>query len=193
MIRQIALGALAVTVICGGAAADLVTIDFESDAAGPVPNGFMSASSPLVSFSDSLGAELEINTFGIASIGQGLAVGGDLYDTSLLVLNFATVIDFLSIDVGNDLPTAPFNTATLTLYLNDIKVGATILDMNNNGAMDESISFSGALFNSATLDFYDGNGSTTEIVDNIAFNTIPAPGALAVASLTLLLPRRRRS
>jgi hypothetical protein len=172
------------------ATADIIT--FESDPAGPVPDGFMSADSPLVSFTNSFGLGLAIGNFGIASDGQGLAVGDN--DTSFLIMDFSVLINSLSLDFGNDDPalTAPGDTAILTAYLDGVEVGQTVVLLNRNTAMDQTISFAGTAFNSASLDYYVTGDGLTKIVDNINFTPVPVPGALGMLAITGLLGRSRR-
>ena len=50
----------------GAARADVV--NFETDTTGGKPNGFMSVQSSLVSFSDSIGADLDVSNYGNQSI-----------------------------------------------------------------------------------------------------------------------------
>jgi hypothetical protein len=192
VIKQLAFLCLALCLSASVATAEIITIQFEADPSGPAPNGFMSADSPLVSFHDSFGADLQIGNFGAASIGQGLLVGGDDSDGSFLVMQFGMLVDSLSMDLGGDNPASEFTVAALTLYLNDVKVGFADITMNGDGAMNDHISFAGTFFNSATLDFYDGNGSPPEIVDNIQFNTVPAPSVLALLLMTACAIRLRR-
>lgn len=174
--------------------AAITVIDFESDAPGPVPNGFQSVQSPLVTFTDSDGSDLSIGNFGIASIGQGLAVGRD--DNSLLVMDFSTLIDSLSLDFGNDDPalSEPGDEVILTAYLDGRLVDSTFVEMNRNTAMDQTITFSGAVFNSATIEYYVSSTGLTKVVDNIVFNTVPGPGTGILGALAIvgLVGRRRR-
>jgi hypothetical protein len=175
------------------AAADVTFIDFESDAPGPVPNGFMSADAGLlVSFSDSDGSDLVIGDFGIESDGQGLQVGDD--DFSLLLMEFSELMNSLSLEFGNDDPafTDVGDAAVLTVYLGGIEVGQSSVIMNRNDAMDQTISISGVEFDSASLDYYVSSDGVYKVVDNIAFNTVPGPGALALLAGFGLLPLRRK-
>jgi len=188
-----------ITILCAAglglasiARGELVTITFEADAPGAVPNGFTSSDSSLVSFSDTFGADLELGNFGIASIGNGLRVGGDDLDGSFLSMHFSAIADSLTIDLGGDNPGALYTIASLTLYLDGLQVGSTDLEMNGDGAINDTISFAGTFFNSATLDFYDGNGSPPEYVDNISFNVVPSPAAIAVFAIGVLHGRGRR-
>jgi hypothetical protein len=184
-----AAGLLAFT---AAASADFTEVTFENDPAGPAPNGFISADSPLISFSNSDLGPMFIGDFGSQSVGQALAVGED--DASFLLMEFSTLVDFLSLDFGNDDPafTDDGDSAVLTTYLNGLQVDQVEVVMNRDDIMNQTISTGGSLFNSATLEFYVSSDGLTEIVDNIKFNVIPAPPAAAAAVLGLLLTRSRR-
>lgn len=172
--------------------ASIVTIDFESDPAGPVPNGFVSVDSPLVSFSDSDGSDLAIGNFGIASEGQGLMVGRD--DASSLLIDFSAIVNSLSIDFGNDDPnlTQPGDTAILSVYLGTIFVGQSVVELNRNLAMDQTISFNGAAFDNATVEFYASSRGVAKTFDHIVFNTVPGPGGMGLLILAAQFVRTRR-
>ena len=192
MIKRALIGG-AIGFLTQAVAASVVTVNFESDAPGPKPNGFMSNDSSFLRFSDTAGSDLVVDNFGIASIGQGLAVGTDT-DGSLLLMEFDGLVDSLSLDFGNDDPafTFPGDVAILIAYLDGIEVGQTFIEMNGNTAMDQNVSFSGELFNSATFEFYVTGEGGTEVVDNISFNIVPGPGALALLGPIALISRRRR-
>jgi hypothetical protein len=182
-----------------------VTIDFESDTIGPQPNGFVSVDSPLVSFTDSVGADLTIYDYGWQSHGQALGVNTD-YDDSRLIMDFGVTVNSLSLEFGNDDPvaSAPGDQAVLTAFLNSVQVGQAFVEMNRNDIMDQSISLSGINFDRATF-FYDVThippyAGLIEVVDNITFeqsgNVIPAPGAILLGSIGVALVgwlRRRRT
>lgn len=183
-----------------GAAQAAVVIDFESDATGAKPNGWQSDDSALVSFTDSMGANLDVYDYGNQSHGQALAVNSD--DPSYLIMDFAVPVGFLSFEFGNDDPgySAPGDLAILTAFLDGGQVGQTSVVMNRDDIMNQSISISGLTFDRATF-FYDvtGGSGLIEIVDNIQFEpggVIPVPGALVLGSLGAGLVgwlRRRRT
>lgn len=190
--QRLTLGTIVIGLAAAtGHARQTTVIDFEQDAAGPVANGFMSIDSPLVSFTDSDGSELAIGNFGIESIGQGLQVGGN--DFSLLLMSFSELMNSLSLAFGNDDPafTDVGDAAVLTVYLDDVEVGQSIVDMNRNDAMDQTISISGVAFNSASLDYYVSSDGVYKVVDNVTFTTVPGPGALALLALAGALCRFR--
>lgn len=193
------VGALALLWGVVPAAAQTTTIDFESDTRGTRPNGFFSTQSPVVSFSDSMGADLLIENFSESNLTQGLAVGGG--DGSALVLNFSTIVNALSLAFGND-DIFKGDTATLKVYRDDVQVGIVNLLVNSNDIADETIGISGVSFNKAVFAYtQDGENSINgEIVDNIVFTegdaAVPEPSAawLFLPVLTAFtLFRKRRS
>lgn len=193
--------ALIACVALTGVAQAVVVIDFESDTTGAKPNGWMSVDSSLVSFTDSVGTDLNVGDYGAQSQGQALAVMTD-FDDSWLVMDFAVRVNSLSLDFGNDDPA--FSTAgdqaVLTAFLGGSQVGQTSVVMNRDDIMNQSISIAGVDFDQATF-YYAVNPSQglIEIVDNIQFQpggVIPAPGALVLGSLGAGLIgwlRRRRT
>lgn len=184
-----------------GVAQAVVVIDFESDTTGAKPNGWMSVDSSLVSFTDSVGADLNVADYGNQSQGQALAVNTD-YDDSWLIMDFAVLVNSLSLDFGNDDPgwSAPGDQAVLTAFLGGVQVGQTSVVMNRDDIMNQSISIAGVDFDQATFYYaVDPGLGLIEIVDNIQFEpggVIPAPGALVLGSLGAGLIgwlRRRRT
>lgn len=170
-----------------------IVVDFENDPTGSVPNGFVSADSPLVSFSDTLGADLFIDDFNNQGDGQSLAVFGD--DESALEMNFFEPMKSLSLDFGNDDPefSSSGDTAELTLFLGGNQVGFVSVLLNRDDIMNQTISFTasgpGEYFDMATF-FYNvavptpfGTSGLAEIVDNIEFHpaagrAVPEPSAV---------------
>ena len=82
--------------------ANATIINFESDSAGSVANGFTSVDASGVHFSDTLGSGLSILTSSPETDGQSLVVFSD--DASRLGIDFDSTYDFLSFDFGNDNP-----------------------------------------------------------------------------------------
>ncbi len=181
------------TVLCGLAcvalagAAQAALIDFNDDTPGGKPNGWTSNDSPLVHFSDSQGSDLFVRSLLFNQThGNGLLVGSD--DGSWLNMDFDVPVSSLSLAFGNDDPegTNPGDQAILTAFLGDAQVGQTLVVMNRNDTMDQTISFSDTTFDRATL-YYATEGGLTEVVDDICFEaaSVPLPGAALLATLGL--------
>jgi hypothetical protein len=192
----------AMIIVCAGfsgAAQAVTTIDFESDPIGAKPNGWSSADSPLVSFTDSIGANLDVYDYGHQSHGQALACNPD-GDQSYLIMDFSVIATSLQLDFGNDDPgwANPGDQAILTAFLGGIQVGQTSVVMNLDDIMNQSISISGVKFDRATLLYNVTSWSPglIEVVDDIKFEVIPAPGAILLGSIGAGLVgwlRRRRT
>jgi MYXO-CTERM domain-containing protein len=59
-------------------------------------------------------------------------------------------------------------------------------------AMDQTISFSGAAFDNATIEYYASSEGVAKTFDHIVFNTVPGPGGLACMAIVAIAARRRR-
>jgi hypothetical protein len=155
-------------------------VNFENDPAGSKANGFVSVDSPLVSFTDSIGSDLNISNYAPQSIGNGLAVPGD--DASSLIMDFSASVSDLSLVFGNDDPgfTSPGDLARLQIFNGLTLLNTVDVLMNRDDIANQTISFAGSAFNRATFTFVNSSGSPInliEIVDNVTFN---AAGAEAV-------------
>ena len=195
---------LVLAALCSLSMAHADTIDFDSDPNGPKANGFVSVQSPLVSFSDSMGAGLVVGNFGSQTVGNGLAVLGD--DPSALIMDFSVNVNSLSLLFGNDEPTGtqPGDIAVLRAFSGAAQVGQATVVMNRNDIADQTISLSGFDFNRATFRYERTVGNPInliETVDNITFTpspaqaAIPEPGTLAlllVGAMTTGVGVRRR-
>lgn len=152
-------------------AASPITVDFEGDAAGGKPNGYVSPSSPLLSFYDTNGANLSVADFGNQSHGKGLAVNGD--DNSALEIRLAAPTSRLSLAFGNDHPGIADATdkAVLTLYRGATQVSQVAVTVNANDVMDQTVTqASGPVFDRATFQYVDFSGTPLnliEVVDDI--------------------------
>jgi hypothetical protein len=185
-------------------AAQAALIDFESDStAGFRPNGWKSDDSSLVAFRDSNGSDLMVVSLpGGQTHGKSLACFTD-NDNSRLIMDFTTSVKALSFDFGNDDPsfTTAGDQAILTVFLGGAQVGQTMVTMNRNDVMDQTISIAGVTFDSATFYYAASHaGGLTEVVDDIRFGVgvaaVPAPGAILLGTLGSALVgwlRRRRA
>lgn len=177
------IGAVLFGLVQPPASAAPSTVTFEADAPGLKPNGFMSAESSLVQFFDSVGTDLEVADFGHQSHGKALVVY-DLvishHHDSELIMKFTSPLTAISLAFGNDDPTYPSGSrAVLTVYNGGTQVGQVSVEMNRNDLMDQTISFSGALFDSATFEYVASAADTglLEIVDDIVLTPATAPSS----------------
>jgi hypothetical protein len=175
--------------------------DFNSEALGGKPNGYSACG---ITFTDTVGAGLVVNAFAESNNSPALGVFDDV-DGGFLHMAFGGVYNAISLDFGNDDPafTNAGDLALLRVYLGNVLVGQTTVVLNRNDVMDQSISYSGGLFDNATFAYVDanlnpftggGNANTglIEVVDNIH---VPEPGTLMLLSLALVglgLSRRSR-
>lgn len=178
-------------VLCFGTA-QAVVIDFEADAAGGKANGFSAVGFPGVTFTDTSGANLNVNNYDYQSGNtKGLGVFND--DGSALRIDFATRQSALSMSFGNDDGVYHGGTvfALLELFDGVTLVASNLMQTNSNDIMDEIIgaSFAGG-FNNARFTYTDSRGAAInliEIVDNIeARVAVPLPGTLTLVGLGLL-------
>ena len=139
-------------------AAELVT--FTADATGSKANGFVSVESPYISFSDAVGAGLDVNDFDVQSIGNGLAVFDDDDGSELEMLFSIPVVD-LSLDFGNDDPayTNVGDLAVLKLFSGMTELASVIVVLNRDDVMNQTISYAGGPFDRATFAYTDPMGS----------------------------------
>ena len=189
------------------------TITFENDPVGSKPNGFQSVQSPLLSFSDSIGADLSIINFppnpvlfpdppNAEAIGNGLVTGQD--DFSSLNLNFSVPVTSLSFLFGNDqnVTTLDGDAARLDIFNNGTPVNSFSVPFNRNDVADQTISTNlDQIFNSATFTYVDASGNPIElreVVDNVAFQPVPEPSSIlglatfGVGAITMLKRKRQK-
>jgi len=201
--RLAALIPVAVIAVASTASAAPILIGFDSDPAPVnVANGFTSADSGAVHFSDTSGADLIVlNSATVSNGSNALAVFYD--DASALRIDLDFVAEAISFDFGNDDPlfSQASDQAVLTTFLGGTQVGQVMVAMNRNRAMDQTIAFAGVNFDSAIFQFAVGKG-LAEVVDNLSITpAIPEPGAAVVFATGALLfgaalgrrsPARRR-
>lgn len=189
----------AILVLMSATSSFATLIDFSADGAGSKSNGFSSVAAPGVQFYDTIGANLQVGDYGHQSIGNGLAVYGD--DTSQLKMVFDSAASFLSLDFGNDDQFWNVTNAILELYQGTALVGQSNVVVNHNDLMDQSISFTGAFFDSAVFYYANATGAPTdliEVVDNINYEPVPEPSTFlllgaGIAGMALVRRRVRKA
>ena len=176
------LASIALATAASGASAAML-VDFENDPIPfNVPNGFTSSDSSQIHFSDTAGSELVVLE---ADGSHALAVLFD--DDSALLMDFDFVASALSLDFGNTSLANFGDTAVLTVYLGGVEVGSSVLALDQTDAIDQTISFDGATFDSAIFK-YNVAGGLAEVVDNIYVTpAVPEPRAALVFCMGALM------
>lgn len=137
-------------------------INFGSDATGSKANGFTSADSALVGFTDTGGTGLRVFDFGAQSFGQALAStdghGG-------IAMNFADPAVEVQMYFGNDDPN--FSQvglkAHLVGYYHGTKVADAKVTANRNDTMDQNISLNGSIVDEVVFEYLNGDGTVSLI------------------------------
>jgi hypothetical protein len=179
----------------------LEVVNFDNDAGGSVPNGFVSSDSPYVSFSDTANEDLNIFNNPPDTIGNSLAVLAD--DESGLLMEFTLPITSLSISFGNDQAsfTDPTDLGVLMVYDGATLLQTLTVPLNRNTSIDQTLSWISSGTSANRAEFYFGDASLnpiplTELVDNITFTVeVPEPStyaAIGFVSVAAALAWRRR-
>jgi Ca2+-binding RTX toxin-like protein len=147
-----------------------VVINFTGDTPGGKPNGYASPASPDVLFSDTVGADLDVYDAGVESHGLGLGTFSD--DASALEIRLAHPSNSIKLGFGNDDASVADVTdqAQLTVFRGATQVGQVLVNVNANDVMDQTIGFSGRLFNRAQFQYVDAAQvplNLIEVVDDI--------------------------
>lgn len=199
---------IAFAAVVAAAPASATTIDVNFDGETPftnVSNDYSTSETSLISFSDTVGANLQLVTDPLRTNGStALAVFND-YDDSGLLIELDFLASAIQMDIGNDSGdfSSAGDAAVLTVFLDGVEVGSESLALNRNLLMDQTILFDGALagivFDSAILKFdVDSSLGLTEIVDNVSATVSPVPEPTAatvfgVGSMVFGLACRRRA
>ena len=182
------LAPVAVLVAAFGAPAAPILVDFESDPLGNVltPPSFTSNDSTEIHFSDTINDNLII-----LQVDGSNALATFFDDDSGLLIEFDFVASALSMDFGNTFLADLGDTAVLTVLMGGIEVDSIALALNLTDAIDQTISYTGVLFDSAILRYDVAAGGLIEVVDNIEVTrgvaVIPEPTAGLVFGIGALL------
>ena len=179
-------GALAAAVAAAPAQASTL-IDFEDQTPGGVANGTTIGG---ITFGTASGSGLQIGNYGSQGSGNyslGIFGDGDGNYLTGTILGGATAI---TLDFGNDDPgyTNPGDLATLQIFSGGLLLDTVTMVLNRDDIMNQTIGYSGAMFDSFTFGYTDaqgayftGGGGTAatgliEIVDNITYTgAVPEP------------------
>jgi hypothetical protein len=166
--------------------ANAVLVNFDNDAVGPKANGWVSNDSDLLHFSDSNGSGLKVLNAGNQTHGNAITCYND-YDDSYLIMDFDIYVGYLAFDFGNDDPEwIKKGNVVLELYRDGTFVDQATMAMNVNDIMDQTMIYTGATFNRATI-YYDVVGrGLIEAIDDINFEAVPEPSTILLMGIGLL-------
>jgi len=175
----VAAGVLAATFLSPVPAADAAVpgpfvVDFTGETPGAVPNGYATAANPGVLFFDTSGADLRIYD-NVETHGPGMLALSD--DASALEIRLAGPTRSIRLAFGNDDPFVADVTdqAQLTLFRGAVQVGQVTKNVNANDLMDQTIGFTGKLFNRVQFQYVDAAQAPlalAEVVDDIRFTPL---------------------
>jgi hypothetical protein len=147
-------------------------VQFDSDATGAVPNGFVSVDSPLVSFSDIGVGGLQIGTFG-----GGQTDGPSLvnFAETPIRLTFARPVTNLAMLMGDDDSgfVGGADVFTKIVGFRDGAAVSTLLIQNNGDDIINDGPQIEGIFDAVEVEFTDGSGvphpNLPEIIDSVSF------------------------
>jgi hypothetical protein len=148
-------------------------IDFESDATGTVPNGFMSDDSPIVGFGDTDASGLQIvNSVGGKGDGRSLYLFPD--DDASIRMQFEAPVSTFTLEFGNDDPSRAPVFATLRGYKDGSQTRSVTTPTASDNLLNQSMSIAGS-FDAVEFQYTNMDGSPItngliEVVDNIRFS-----------------------
>jgi RTX calcium-binding nonapeptide repeat (4 copies) len=148
------------------------SVSFDAETAGYKASNYATAAAPSVHFYDTAGSNLYLGDWDAAKSGNEL--GTATYDGSGLEVRLNGPTTAINMKFGYDyLDTTDL--AELTLYRGATLVGTVDVNVNGNGAVDQSIEYHGGLFNRAVFRYVDAAGTprnTYEVVDDVNVNPI---------------------
>ena len=146
-------------------------VDFSGETTGAKANGYATTGAPDLHFYDTLGSNLYVADYGSQSHGVGIEAGPD--DSSALEIRLTNPANSISMAFGNDDPSVADATdqARLEAFRGATKVGQTLVNVNADDDMNQTIGFKGKLFNRVVFQYVDAAENPLdliEVVDDVA-------------------------